>query len=67
MKLMRSLKTEVVHEPLCAVKGRSCSPWHWATTRTYDEVIEATSAYPWLHLCRTCLPGACLCGKCRPS
>ncbi len=64
MKLVRNLKTEVVHLSGCNSRGDNARPWTYATTRTLDEITEDTAQYPWLHLCRSCLHGYCHCQKC---
>ena len=64
--LFRSMTTEVVHTAACRSAGSNCERWRWADDKTLSEVTEATAVYPWLHLCRRCLPGACLCNRCAP-
>lgn len=65
--LFRNLTTEVVHTPECRSAGYDTARWNWANDKSIDEVQEATETYPWLHLCRRCLPGQCRCGKCSPA
>lgn len=67
IRLVRNMKTEVVHLPGCKRRGADCRPWTYAATSTMAEITADTVAYPWLHLCRACLPGACACGKCSRS
>ena len=67
MKLVRNMKTTVVHRPECERRGWDSRPWTYATLSTLDEVAYATAQYPWLHLCRVCLPDVCCCGKCTPK
>jgi hypothetical protein len=64
MDLIRNLKTEVVHRPDCSSRGHDTGHWNWADGKTLIQVKDATLDYPWLHLCRTCMPGACRCAKC---
>ena len=64
MNLVRNLKTETVHRADCSTRGADVGTWNWAAPLGLVEVKAATIAYPWLHLCRTCLPGVCECGKC---
>jgi hypothetical protein len=65
MELIRNLKSEVVHRPNCtSQKGANAPRWNWADGRTLDDIRQATHRYPWLHLCRNCLPGVCACGRC---
>ena len=62
--LVRNFNSEVVHRASCSSRGGSTSRWRWAQLKTLADVSQATREYPWLHLCRTCLPGVCACGKC---
>ena len=67
MNLIRNLKTETVHRPGCSSSGVDTGAWVWASGKDPSEVRAATIAYPWLHLCRICLPGVCQCRKCGAS
>lgn len=64
MYLLRSLSTEIVHRPECRAYGADCARWNWADNQSMEDVTAATAKYPWLHLCRKCLPGLCRCGRC---
>jgi hypothetical protein len=64
VKLIRNLKTETVHRPGCSSRGVDFSVWVWAAGKTLGDVKAATIAYPWLHVCRICMPGVCQCRKC---
>ena len=63
MQLVRNMKTEVIHQPQCPHRGAS-QRWYYATTRTLESISADTRDYPWLHLCRACLPGSCQCARC---
>ena len=43
MKLVRNMKTEVVHRPDCSSRGTDARPWNWAVPYTLDEVKGATT------------------------
>lgn len=62
--LVRNLKSEVVHRPGCKYSG-STVPWNYAAGRSMRWITLDTADHPWLHLCMFCLPGACLCARCR--
>ena len=64
MDLVRNLNTEVVHRPGCASKGKRYGHWAVADDMHIDEVSDTTAVYPWLHLCRVCIPGKCQCNRC---
>ena len=64
MNLVRNLKTEVVHRPECSRKGGAVGTWNYAADRSLGDITADTFSYPWLHHCRSCLPGSCHCGKC---
>ena len=67
MQLVRSMTPpNVVHQPQCKRRGTRCEPWHYATTKTLDQISADTRQIPWLHLCKSCLPGACHCEGCTP-
>lgn len=63
-ELVRNLKTEVVHLPECPRRGGTVGTWNYAAGKSLADITADTFSYPWLHLCRSCLPGACRCGKC---
>ncbi len=64
MDLVRNLKTEVAHRLDCSSRGADALRWNWADGKALAQVKDATLGYPWLHLCRICMPGACHCARC---
>lgn len=66
MDLRRNGVTRTIHAEGCRRARYSANRWDYGDNISSTADLAAHSIqYPWLHLCRDCLPGLCSCRKCR--